>query len=154
DEEDAERVHRLEERRGDLPAEDDGPARALVGPRLHRVALLLVDRPEGDVERAEADERPDALPLVARERDRRLFGRGLLVGLARGRGGLLLHDRVGSEVLLTERDIEDQAERHADAGGGEAVVPAVDGGEGAADEVADERAEVDADVEDRISAIA
>ena len=51
-------------------------------------------------------------------------------------------------------EIDRETDHHADAGGAEAVVPADLLAERAADERREERAEIDADIEDRIGAVA
>ena len=51
-------------------------------------------------------------------------------------------------------EIDDEAGGHADAGGGEAVMPAEFFAQRAADERRQERAEIDADIEDREGAVA
>ncbi len=51
-------------------------------------------------------------------------------------------------------EIDAKPDAHADAGGGKAVMPAGPFAERAADERRQERAEIDADIEDRISAVA
>src|SRR6185369_7432874 len=49
-------------------------------------------------------------------------------------------------------EIDAQADQHADAGGGKARVPAIGDRERAADERRQERADIDADIEDRVAA--
>src|SRR6516165_3691220 len=51
-------------------------------------------------------------------------------------------------------EVDAQPDHHADAGGGKAVVPADAFAERAADERRQKRAEIDADIEDRIGAVA
>ena len=114
-----------------------GPVDLLVGPELHRVGLLLVHRPVDDVEEAEHDEGADHLALIRGQR----------------RAGLLALELVRSEVTLPDQ-VEHQPDQHADTSGGEAVVPTEDLPQGSADERREDRAEVDAHVEDAEGAVA
>ena len=77
-------------------------------------------------------------------RPKRLRSRRQARRLLRSSGG-----SVGAAI-----EIDRKPERHADAGGGEAVVPAELLAERAADERRQERAEIDADIEDREGAVA
>lgn len=114
-----------------------GPVDLLVGPELHRVGLLFVHAPVDDVEEAEHDEGADHLALIRGQR----------------RAGLLALELVRPEVALAD-EVEHQPDQHAHTGGGEAVVPAEDRPEGAADERREDRAEVDPHVEDAEGAVA
>src|ERR1043166_3326255 len=95
------------------------------------------------VARAGKSVRVDPAPLLAREARRLLRDRLCRLDRDGLRGRPLLD---GDEVLLAER-VLDQAEDHADAGGGEADVPVDLLSEPAGDERREEGAEVDAHVE-------
>ncbi len=140
EEEDHERIERLEPGRGDVQAKEV-PVRVPVGPELQRVALLLVDSPEDDIERAEQLPRPRPASI-----------RSCVSGfLSRGRPAVLMSE-VGGEGALPE-EVEAKTRDHADAGGAEAVVPAEPLAECAADQRRKERAEIDPHVEDREGAV-
>ena len=121
--------------------EIDGTVGIVVGPQRDGVALLLVSRPEQGGRHEQRDQSGDSAPFVGIEAlvvdalgDRLVQ----LVGGERGRGVQIDRKRDG----------------HADAGCGEAVMPAELFAEGAANERRQECAEIDADVKDRIGAVA
>ena len=118
----------------------DAAVGVAVGPERDGVALLLVGRPEERHRQRQQDERAHRAPFVAAERLR----------LA---GGLAPGERVGRQHRRGI-EVDRKPDRHADAGRGEAVVPAELFAERAADQRRQERAEVDADVEDREGAVA
>ena len=135
EEEDQERIECLEPGRWDVQAQEV-PVRVPVGPELQRVALLLVDSPEDDVERAEQHQGPNPPPFVARERP------------CLARPSTRPHVEVGGEGALPEK-VKAKTRDHADAGCAEAIMPAQPLPERAADERRKESAEVDPHVEDR-----
>ena len=112
-EENEQGIERLKPGGRNLEVHDFRPGRILVGPGLHRIALLLVDRPKNDVQQAEEDQGQDAPPFRSIERPLPLGFRKRL-----GRG-----DIVRREKPLAE-EINDQTEHHADAGGAESPMPA------------------------------
>ena len=72
--------------------------------------------------------------------------------------GVPLAPRVWSKSVGRQRavwrEIDRELDQHADAGGGEAVMPAVLLAQRAADQRREERAEIDPDIEDREGAVA
>ena len=115
----------------------------VVGPQRDGVALLLIGRPEQAHRQEQHDQREDGAPL-------RTVERALDRARPRPRDALALvgRQRRGGE------EIDDEPDGHADAGGAEAVVPAGDFAERAGDQRGEECAEIDADIEDRIGAVA
>ena len=141
--EDHERVERLEPGDGDLPGPEqqvDGAVGVAVGPERDGVALLLVGGPEERHRQREQHERAHGAPFVAAER--------LCLALRQHAASHVRRQRARGV------EIDRQPERHADAGRAEAVVPAELLAERAADQRRQERAEVDADIEDREGAVA
>ncbi len=113
----------------------------VVGPKRDRVALLLVGRPEQAHWQEQRDQRQDRAPLRSIQRPPLVARCHHTIALV-GR-----QQRSGIKV-------NDEPDGHADAGGAEAVVPADALAERPADQRGEEGAEIDADIEDRIGAVA
>jgi len=142
--EDHERVEGLEPRRRYLggPYEKiHRPVGIGVGPQGDRIALLLVSRPEQGVGHEKNDQGCDGAPFVTVERLSRDARRLRLLQFVRRQ------QRHGVEI-------DSEPDQHADAGGGKPVVPAGELAERAADQRRQECADIDADVEDGIGAVA
>ncbi len=140
--EDHEGVERLKPGDRDLSAPDqeiDGAVGEFVGPQRDGVALLLVGRPEEGRGDRQQQERADRPPFVAAER---------LCGLFGGDAAVHIWGQCARGV-----EIDQKPDGHADPGCGEAVVPAEPFAQRAADQWGEERAEIDADVEDREGAV-
>jgi hypothetical protein len=88
--------------------------------------------------RQRTKERRDCAPVVAPERREVIAALGELVDRQARRGG----------------EVNAEPDQHADAGGAEAVMPAGAFAEAAADERRQKRTEIDADIEDRVGAVA
>ncbi len=123
----------MEPRGRDLETQDHRPHRLFICPRLHRVALLFVDRPEHDIENAQSAQGPHTTPFISGHRCRRICCVFFLF--------------FASEIFPTE-EVNHESETHPHTSRGETVMPAQDRGESAADEAAQDRAEVDTHVED------
>ena len=123
------------------PKEIDGAVGVGVSPQRDRIAGLLVSRPEQGRGHKQNQNGDDAAPLVARQR------RLLDVCGFRLRQGVHRQQRHGIEI-------NSEPDQHADAGGGKAVMPAGFLAQRAANQRRQERAEIDADIEDRIGAVA
>src|SRR5579883_2378759 len=117
------------------------PVRIAVCEQLKRVALLLVDAPENDVQKTENYQANDALPFPGRKR------RFLEIGFL-GASQLIF-----GEVRLPPQ-IQKQPGHHAYARGAEAVLPTPHLTERSTDQRRKERAQIDAHVEDGEGAIA
>ena len=135
--EDHERVERLEPGDRNFRAEQVAVG-VFARPQHDGVALLLVGAPEQADRQHQRHDRADRQPGLAADgrRARLAFGEAVLRQCRRG------------------EQIDDEADGHADAGGGKAVVPAEFLAERAADQRRQKRAEIDADIEDREGAVA
>jgi hypothetical protein len=112
-----------------------------IGPEYDGVAHLLIAAPEQCVWYEKDEEGDDGAPLFARQR-RVPAGRCL---------------ECPRFVRRQQRqcvEVNTKPDAHADAGGGEAVMPAHFLPERAADQRRQERADIDADIKDRIGAVA
>ncbi len=113
----------------------------VVRPQRDGIAGLLVGRPEQCRRHEQQEQREHRSPLLAVERRFLAHGHGPSVQRVGRKRGHAAH--IGHEP-----------DRHADAGGGEAVVPAKLLAKCPAHQRSQKRAEIDAHVEDRIGAIA
>src|SRR5262249_47380118 len=133
--EDERGVHRLVPARRNREPEEV-PARAAIRPELERVPLLLVHGPEEHAEERDRDERGDDASIAAP-----FLGRLLRDAHRRARRA---HDDVP-----TAEEVDEERDAHAHAGAREAVVHSDLLPERSAHERREERARVDAHVEDR-----
>jgi hypothetical protein len=145
---DEERVQRLEPACRGQEAADFAP-RVLLREQVHQAAGLLEGRPEDDDEHEDHEDDPDAVTLDLGERvldATRHRERAMRAGLAPD----------VADVALREGKLDDDRDQHADAGGQEADAPAIGRvlAERRAHERREERARVDAHVEDHEGAVA
>src|SRR5262249_3383825 len=119
----------------------NGAIGMIVGPQDNRIALLLIRGPEQGCWNKQRDEGDNAEPVIAVQAYFLIARRPPLVELVRRQA------RQGA-------DINEKANGHADAGGGKAVMPAQLLAEGPAYERCEKRADIDADIKDRIGTIA
>lgn len=148
EDEDEERVDRLEPtcRHLVVPAEDGDVTVGLpLGKQREGGTRLLERHPEEDHEKEQDEDHRDLFPLFPSERRRDDVG---AVGVL---GDLLALARLAEEPLAVEHDPD--ADEHADAGREEPPLKAVGLGESSAHERREERAKIDAHVEDRVRAV-
>ena len=139
------RIEGEEPGRGDFALPENQIDRAVgevLGPKQDGVALLVVGGPEQRHQGADADER---------EHDAALAGIERLLLAARPPSPAASCRPAAIDAAV---QIDAEAHQHADARRGEAVVPAVLDGERAADQRRQECPDIDADIEDRIGAVA